>query len=244
MTVQIGQYDDERVALGATPGRLFHPRALAARVRADFATLPEMMSTFVQAFGPYPYESYKVVITPDVLEIPLEAQGMAIFGANHVDGIGGSERLIAHELAHQWFGNSVGVARWQDIWLNEGFACYAEWLWSEASGGPTTQAKAVAHHAHLRTLPQDLVLSDPGASDMFDDRVYKRGALALHALRLTIGDEVFFTLTRAWTSRFAGLAVTSDDFLGLVEETSGGPARALVRTWIDERPLPALPRTV
>lgn len=244
MTVQIGQYDDDRVALGATPGRLFHPRALAARVRADFSTLPEMMTTFVQAFGPYPYESYKVVITPDVLEIPLEAQGMAIFGANHIDGIGGSERLIAHELAHQWFGNSVGVARWQDIWLNEGFACYAEWLWSEASGGPTTQAKAVAHHAHLRTLPQDLVLSDPGASDMFDDRVYKRGALALHALRLTMGDEVFFTLTRAWTSRFAGLAVTSDDFLGLVEETSGGPARALVRTWIDERPLPALPRTV
>ena len=90
MTVQLGQYDDDRVELGATPGRLFHPRALAPRVRSDFAALPQMMETFVEAFGPYPYESYKIVVTPDVLEIPLEAQGMAIFGANHVDGSGGS----------------------------------------------------------------------------------------------------------------------------------------------------------
>ena len=241
MTVQLGQYDDDRVELGATPGRLFHPRALAPRVRSDFAALPQMMETFVEAFGPYPYESYKIVVTPDVLEIPLEAQGMAIFGANHVDGSGGSERLIAHELAHQWFGNSVGVARWQDIWLNEGYACYSEWLWSEAAGGPTAHAKARSHHASLRILPQDLVLSDPGPTDMFDDRVYKRGALTLHALRLTIGYERFFTLTREWTSRFAGLAVTSDDFLGLVDEIADGQARALVRTWIDELPLPALP---
>ncbi|KAA0959906.1 M1 family metallopeptidase [Microbacterium sp. ANT_H45B] len=241
MTVQIGQYDDDRVALGDTPGRLFHPRSLAARVRADFADLPAMMSAFVGAFGPYPYESYKVVVTPDALEIPLEAQGMAIFGANHIDGRGGSERLIAHELAHQWFGNSVGVARWQDIWLNEGYACYSEWLWSEAGGGATAHANAVEHHARLRALPHDLVLSDPGADDMFDDRVYKRGALTLHALRLTVGDELFFALTREWTSRFAGLAVTSDDFLGLVDELAGGQARELVRSWIDGRALPALP---
>ena len=95
-----------------------------------------MMKLFVKLFGPYPLSTgYTVVVTDDDLEIPLEAQGISIFGANHCDGTRSSERLIAHELAHQWFGNSVTVRRWRDIWLHEGFACYAEWLWSEESGG-------------------------------------------------------------------------------------------------------------
>nr|WP_314845771.1 M1 family metallopeptidase [uncultured Microbacterium sp.] len=242
MTVQIGRLTDDTVALGAHTGRLYYPRPLAARVRADLASLPDMMRVFEEAFGTYPQSSYKVVVTEDVLEIPLEAQGMAIFGANHIDGVGGSERLIAHELAHQWFGNSVGVARWQDIWLNEGFACYAEWIWSEASGGPTAHAEALSHHARLRSLDQDLILSDPGADDMFDDRVYKRGALALHALRLTIGSALFFAIVREWTVRFAHRSVTTDDFLRLVDEMAPRIGVELLRGWLDEPELPELPR--
>lgn len=241
VSLHIGRYTRRDVDLGTVRGAILYPRAIEPRVAADFADLAEMVRVFEDAFGPYPLPAYTVVVTEDDLEIPLEAQGMAVFGANHIDGEGGLERLIAHELAHQWFGNSVGVARWRDIWLNEGFACYAEWVWSERSGGPSAHALALAHHGQLAALPQDLVLSDPGADLMFDDRVYKRGALLLHALRLTVGDAAFFDVLRAWTERHRGAAVKTSDFLRLVDERTGRELGWLLRPWLDDRALPALP---
>ena len=139
-------------------------------------------------------------------------------------------RLVAHELSHQWFGNSLTLGSWQDIWLHEGFACYAEWIWSEESGGPSAHERAEEHHEKLADLDQDLVLADPGPELMFDDRVYKRGALTLHALRLTVGDDAFFALLRGWTDRarprhrqHRGLRRVR----GAVDRT--GPGRALRR---------------
>lgn len=241
VTVQIGKYAHKSLRLGSAHGELHYPAAIAARVKADFAPLPRMMAVFEESFGPYPLPAYRVVVTPDELDIPLEAQGMGVFGENHIDGEGGLERLVAHELAHQWFGNSVGLHRWSDIWLNEGFACYAEWIWSERSGGPAADAKARAHHARLSKLPQDVVVGDPGPDLMFDDRVYKRGALALHALRLTIGDEAFFGLLREWTARHRGATATTADFRVLAETVSGVPLAPLLHAWLDETALPALP---
>lgn len=240
-TVQIGLYTAEGMDLAGVPGELLYPRPVADRVHADLAALPRMMAVFADSFGPYPLPSYRVVVTADDLEIPLEAQGMGVFGANHLDGRGSLERLIAHELAHQWFGNSVGVARWRDIWLNEGFACYAEWIWSERSGSHTAHAKALGHWRALADEPQDLLLSDPGPALMFDDRVYKRGALTLHALRLEIGDDLFFAVVRAWTERYRGRAATSEDFRSLAAEVSGRSLDALFDAWLDGLALPPLP---
>jgi aminopeptidase N len=238
--VQIGRYArTDLAAIGSAPVELWAPAALRPASVAAFEKVAAMGAVFEQAFGPYPQPQYTVVVTADVLEIPLEAQGMAVFGANHLDE--DSERLVAHELAHQWFGNSVGLERWSDIWLNEGFACYAEWLWSEASGGPTARSCAQAYHALLRTEPEDLVLSDPGAELMFDDRVYKRGALTLHALRTLLGDDVFFGMLRDWAARHRHALVTTDDFRALVTATDPGAAAVLTR-WIDRPELPPMPR--
>lgn len=240
-SVQIGRYVLEDRLLSGVAVTLARPAALALRVARDFAPLPAMISLFERLFGPYPFARYSVVVTADVLEIPLEAQGMAVFGSNHADGRGGSERLIAHELAHQWFGNSVGLARWRHIWLNEGFACYAEWLWSEESGGASADALARRHHGLLRLQPQDLVLADPGPVDMFDDRVYKRGALTLHALRLTLGDDRFFGLVRTWTARHASAVVTDEDFRELCAEVAGADVDGLLDAWLLDEALPPLP---
>ncbi len=241
-TVVVGRFDE--IALG--PGGAVAQTAFAhakqrGAVRRDLARHAETMAVFEDLFGPYPFEEgYRVVVTEDELEIPLEAQGLAVFGANHLDGQGTWDRLIAHELAHQWFGNSVSVARWRDIWLNEGFACYAEWLWSQASGGPTAQAHARATHARLSALPQDLVLADPGPELMFDDRLYKRGALTLHALRGELGDDAFFALLRTWTSTHRFGSVTTDDLREAVRAVRGD-LDGLLDAWLERPALPALP---
>ncbi|GAB3147248.1 M1 family metallopeptidase [Microbacterium neimengense] len=233
--VQIGRYGRTEID-APVPVELWAPTALRAPAAAAFADLPRMIAAFDERFGPYPQSQYRVVVTADDLEIPLESQGMAVFGANHLDAA--SERLVAHELAHQWFGNSVGIARWQDIWLNEGFACYAEWLWSETSGGPDADACARAHLRQLAGEPQDLVIADPGAARLFDDRVYKRGAIALHALRLHLGDAAFFELLRSWTAAHRHGLVVTDDFRGLLDDRSA----AVLSSWIDRAPLPRLAR--
>jgi len=232
--VHIGRYTEQELR----PARLVHPPALASAVSHAFRDLPRMLTFFEDRFGPYPQDHCTIVVTPDVLEIPLEAQGLAVFGANHLDP--DSERLIAHELAHQWFGNSVGIGRWRDIWLNEGFACYAEWLWSEESGSDSVETLANLHHARLRRLPRDLVLSDPGPDLMFDDRVYKRGALTLHALRNRIGGPAFFAVLRRWVQQHRHGLVTTEDFLHCVEDVTGTSQSALLSAWLNQTALPAL----
>jgi aminopeptidase N len=239
VTLQIGRYEMTRLTKTPVQMQAALPGRLRDEFEHSFARQPQMMELFVGLFGPYPLANgYTVVVTDDPLEIPLEAQGISIFGANHCDGTRANERLIAHELAHQWFGNSVTARRWRDIWLHEGFACYAEWLWSEHSGGPSADELAHHHHAQLRHNPQDLLLADPGPRDMFDDRVYKRGALTLHALRGRLGDERFFALLKDWTTRHRHSTVVTDDFTGLAASYSSESLRPLWSAWLFSTQVP------
>ena len=240
-TVQIGRYALAPQTFDGVPGVFAYPRAIESRVLNDFGPLDRMMALFQDRFGPYPFDDYTVVVTPDELEIPLEAQSLAIFGANHADGFHGADRLIAHELAHQWFGNSVGLTHWKDIWLNEGFACYSEWIWSEESGGPSADAMARQHHRGVASQPRNIVLGDPGPALMFDDRIYKRGALTLHALRSTIGDPAFFDLLREWTSTHRGGTATTADFRAVAAQYSAKPLERFFDSWLVATSLPRLP---
>jgi aminopeptidase N len=239
-TVQIGRYETVESG-GSVPIRTVFPAGAASASVGAFARQSQMMDLFVRLFGPYPFASYTAVITDDELEIPLEAQGLSVFGSNFMTTGWEHQRLIAHELAHQWFGNSVTLAHWRDIWLHEGFACYAEWLWSEESGGPSAAERAEENWRRLDELPQDLVLGDPGPDLMFDDRLYKRGALLLHALRQTVGDEAFFELLRTWTNRYGGASVTTEEFVAVAAELCGASVGTLLDPWLRDVTLPELP---
>ncbi|GAA4734172.1 M1 family metallopeptidase [Phytohabitans rumicis] len=240
VSVQIGRYERIDLDAGGPPQRAALPTRLRRRFAYDFGRQGEMMQALQRFFGPYPFGEYTVVVTDDDLDDPIEAQGMSIFGANHVDGRRTHERLVVHELAHQWFGNSLSVADWRHIWLNEGFATYAEWLWSGASGGAPAEALARMWHARLAARPADLRIADPGVARMFDERLYKRGALTLHSLRREVGDERFFRLLRAWVAEHRHGTVTTPAFTALAEQHAGRPLGEFFATWLHRAALPAL----
>ncbi len=241
-TLQIGMYREQPVEDRPVSQRAYFPDDLAREFADDFGSQPVMLETFERLFGPYPFEQYSVVVTDDELEIPLEAQGLSIFGRNHVDGAHGSSRLIAHELAHSWFGNSLTACSWKHIWLHEGFACYAEWLWSENSGGPSAHHLALQHWPRVKAQAEDLAIGDPGPELMFDDRLYKRGALTLHAVRLTLGDDLFFRMLRDWTARHRHGSVSTEAFIAHLDGYSGHDVMPLLHSWLFDLRLPRLPQ--
>lgn len=242
-TVQIGRYDTRDIETGPGPDgivpiRLHYPPTLHRQVSSGpMMRHRAMLTTFAEAFGPYPFPRYDVVITPDVLEIPLEAQTLSIFGSNYVRPGWAQERLIAHELAHQWFGNSLTLGQWRDIWLHEGFACWSEWLWSERSGRRPAADLAREHHRGLARQPQDLYLLDPTPQLLFDDRVYKRGGVLLQALREHVGDGAFFAFLRSWCERHRFGTVGTPQF---IDEAAVelGIAPGWFDPWLEHRALP------
>ncbi|MCO1339953.1 peptidase M1 [Kocuria polaris] len=255
-TLQIGRYErwvipadgagigGRHAAAVVLPAQiLLAPAELKAKAEAAFADQPRMITTFSEAFGPYPFDAYAAVVTEDELEIPLEAHGLSIFGRNHLAPGWEQQRLIAHELSHQWFGNSLTAARLQDIWMHEGFACYAEWLWSEAAGQGTVNERARAAYAGLAKKPQDVRIGEPGPGNMFDDRVYKRGALTVHAVRLWLGDTAFFAMLRAWTQANRHGHVDYPRFIAHVDQAAGHAdgAEELMRPWLFATALPPFP---
>ncbi|MEY2454004.1 MAG: hypothetical protein QOD92_3578 [Acidimicrobiaceae bacterium] len=205
----------------------------------DFSRTPAMLQLFASDFGPFPFDVYGALVVDEVSQFALESQTLSIFNSSFVDGSVNGDQVIAHELAHQWFGDSVTPASWKDIWLNEGFATYAEWLWQEHTGGISVADMANRVHGQVTStaLP-----GDPGVEHLFDvEAVYLRGALTLQALRVTVGDDAFFTILRTYVSRFADKNASTADFVAVANEVAKRDLHDVFDAWLYREALPALP---
>ena len=193
-----------------------------------------MLRFFSDTFGEYPFDSFGSIVI-DAPFIALETQTRPVYGSDILMGLG--ERVVAHELAHQWFGNLLTPATWEDLWLNEGFATYAEWLWADHESGD----------GGFDSFWGDLWTPDygppgkPKPEAPFDAAVYIRGAMTLHALRVEIGDEAFFGTLREYVSRHAGGNVSTTDFVEVAEDISGSDLDALFDAWLYGETAPPLP---
>jgi aminopeptidase N len=187
-------------------------------------------------FGPYAFTSTGAIVdnVPDV-GFSLETQTRPLYG--FAAGAG----TISHELSHQWFGDSVSVRTWRDIWLNEGFATFAAWLWTEHTGGASTYTSAL--NAYNRTPATSSFwnqsIADPQRDTMFSSAVYNRGGMTLAALRHRIGDFDFFTLLNKWTAQHRYGNATTSQFVALAEKVSGTDLDSFFDTWLWQKSKPA-----
>jgi hypothetical protein len=223
------------------------PPSLGQKVQSSFKRQPEIIRFLSGYLGPYPFNAAGGIVD-DVknLGFALENQTRPIYSKLFFNTPTGGDSVVVHELAHQWVGDDVAVRAWRDIWLNEGFATYAEWLWSESEGRDTPQqifdfyATAIPPEAPFWSVK----IGDPGTKALFDFAVYARGAMTLHALRTRVGDEVFFDILREWTESHAGGNVSSEDFMNLAQQLSGQDLRAFFTTWLFSPTKPAELNTV
>jgi len=197
------------------------------------------MEFFNDLFGPYPFDEYGVVVASSDgicknVDIALEAQTLSI----HCP-VMNSEAVIAHELAHQWFGDSVSLENWKDVWLKEGFATYAEWLWS-SKNDPDTLAR-ITKNRDAMFFDTDFPVAEPAPEDLYTDDSYTGGALVLNALRLKIGDENFFDLLRKYTEQYRYGYAGTDEFIALAEEISGQDLKEFFDQWVYSKRIPDLP---
>jgi len=227
---------EERTAPTGLRLRDAYPRRLADAARTTFAPAGEMLAVYERWFGPYPFEVYGHVVVDEVLGYALENQTLSLFGSDLVRG--GVESVVAHELVHQWFGNAVSPATWRDIWLNEGFATYGEWIWEQERGGRSIADSARAAHA---VSDFGVPPGDPGTEELFQPTVYLRGALAVHAIAEAIGDDAFRALLREWVERFGGGVASTADLRALAEELGGRDLGPLFDAWVYGSALPPFP---
>jgi aminopeptidase N len=197
---------------------------------------PAIVRWLQRQLGRYPFRDTGGLTTSLDPGFALENQTRPTYPVLGADGV----TMMVHELAHQWFGDSVSVANWRDVWLNEGAATFMEARYAERHGGQSAQAWL--RETYDRVYDWSRVVADPGADiyDLFDsDTVYLRGGMTFQALRNRIGNDEFWPLLRAWLRRHRDGNGSTEQFMALAEQRTGEDLDAFFRAWLYDTTQPA-----
>ena len=215
------------------PGSLSEPERQATLEALSIT--PGAIEYFEGLLGPYPFDAYGTIVMPFTLGFAMENQTLSLHGTQTL-----GSQIIAHELAHQWFGNSVTVADWSDIWLHEGFAHYLSFLYLAEVQGEDLEA-LMARELETATFAGAAPPGGITVAQLFDfNAVYRRAMLTLHALHRRVGDDVFFDILRRHYESSAGGTTNTAEFLAVVDELAGAGAVELVEMWLYDTEVPSI----
>ncbi len=246
--VTCGPYVELNQSYGDLPIQNFVMQNQYNNALVDLANLPAMIDYFSQIFGPYPFEKYGNAVVAMSTYGAMEHQTMTTLGNYIITGTGAYELTIAHELAHQWFGDAVSFLDFNDVWLSEGFATYSEHLWTDKTEGWQAACDYVASSYHQYYINWEggspETIYDPDFNSYFAPPSYEKAASVLHMLRLRLGDAQFFQLLQTWFDTYKhGNAVTAE-FQALAESISGQDLEQFFDQWIYSAGIPTLEYSV
>ena len=210
----------------------------------DFSVVKRILPHYAALFGEYPFVREKYGIAEFPIQSFREHQTLPSYGAALITGDHQNDWIVAHELAHQWFGNLVTAHSWSDVWLHESFATYAYALWRERDGGDTAYAAALASFYQPSYEGTILVRDTTDVSRMFTPTQFQKGAWVLHMLRHVMGDARFFAALRAYLGDHAYGTATTADFERACERSYGAPLAWFFDEWLRDSLQPAYRATL
>ncbi|MFC1887355.1 M1 family aminopeptidase, partial [Candidatus Cloacimonadota bacterium] len=208
----------------------------------DLQNLPEIIDIFSYLFGDYPFEKYGNAVVPMVTFGAMEHQTMTTLAQYMITGDLSYEATIAHELAHQWFGNCLTPLTWADVWLSEGFATYSEAIYTEEMYGREAMLDYVFQNIQQYYLGWagggGHTVYDPTFNNYFNPVQYEKAASILHMLRKTLGDDDFYSVLQTFFQQYYNQCVVTSEFQSVIEEITGEDFSQFFQQWIFEPGIP------